>query len=98
MPRAARAAFVFWGGPAFAPGRRLHVEAGAPLVREDLSGDLPEGRRRDHRHRPRFGPPALRTCPRPSSVGVGEGKIAAAPTLRPALLQLDHPERGSLSS
>jgi hypothetical protein len=28
----------------------------------------------------------------------GEGKIAAAPTLRPALLQLDHPERGSLSS
>ena len=43
MPRAARAAFVFWGGPAFAPGRRLHVEAGAPLVREDLSGDLPEG-------------------------------------------------------
>jgi hypothetical protein len=43
MPRAVRAAFVFWGGPAFAPGRRLHVEAGAPLVREDLSGDLPEG-------------------------------------------------------
>jgi hypothetical protein len=43
MPRAARAAFVFWGGPAFAPGRRLHVEAGAPFVREDLSGDLPEG-------------------------------------------------------
>jgi hypothetical protein len=43
MPRAARAAFVFWGGPAFAPGRCLHVEAGAPLVREDLSGDLPEG-------------------------------------------------------
>jgi hypothetical protein len=43
MPRAAREAFVFWGGPAFAPGRRLHVEAGASLVREDLSGDLPEG-------------------------------------------------------
>jgi hypothetical protein len=43
MPRAVRAAFVFWGGPAFAPGRRLHVEADAPLVREDLSGDLPEG-------------------------------------------------------
>jgi hypothetical protein len=43
MPRAARAAFVFWGGPAFAPGWRLHAEAGAPLVREDLSGDLPEG-------------------------------------------------------
>jgi hypothetical protein len=43
MPRAARAAFVFWGGPAFAPGRRLHAEAGTPLVREDLSGDLPEG-------------------------------------------------------
>jgi hypothetical protein len=55
-------------------------------------------RRRDHRHHPRFGPPALRTCPRPSSVGVGEGKIAAAPTLRPALLQFGHPERGSLSS
>jgi hypothetical protein len=43
MPRAARAAFVFWGGPAFAPGWRLHAEVGAPLVREDLSGDLPEG-------------------------------------------------------
>jgi hypothetical protein len=45
-----------------------------------------------------FGPPAPCTCPRPSSVGVGEGKIAAAPTLRPALLQFGHPERGSLSS
>jgi hypothetical protein len=43
MSRAARAAFVFWGGPAFAPVRRLHAEVGAPLVREDLSGDLPEG-------------------------------------------------------
>jgi hypothetical protein len=41
--RAARAAFVFWGGPAFAPVRRLRVEVGAPLIREDLSGDLPEG-------------------------------------------------------
>jgi hypothetical protein len=43
MSRAARAAFVFWGGPAFAPVRRLHAEVGAPLVREDLSGDLPVG-------------------------------------------------------
>jgi hypothetical protein len=43
MSRAARAAFVFWGGPAFAPVQRLHAEVGAPLVREDLSGDLPEG-------------------------------------------------------
>ena len=43
MSRAARAAFVFWGGPAFAPVRCLHAEAGAPLVWEDLSGDLPEG-------------------------------------------------------
>ena len=41
--RAARAAFVFWGGPAFAPVWRLRAEVGAPLVREDLSGDLPEG-------------------------------------------------------
>jgi hypothetical protein len=41
--RAARAAFVFWGGPAFAPVRRPRAEVGAPLVREDLSGDLPEG-------------------------------------------------------
>jgi hypothetical protein len=41
--RAARAAFVFWGYPAFAPVRRLHAEVGAPLVREDLSGDLPVG-------------------------------------------------------
>jgi hypothetical protein len=44
MPRAARAAFVFWGGPAFAPGWRPPAEAGAPLVWEDLSGDLPGGR------------------------------------------------------
>jgi hypothetical protein len=44
MSRAARAAFVFWGGPAFAPVWRLRAEVGAPLVREDLSGDLPEGR------------------------------------------------------
>jgi hypothetical protein len=43
ISRAARAAFVFWGGPTFAPVRRLHAEVGAPLVREDLSGDLPEG-------------------------------------------------------
>jgi hypothetical protein len=43
ISRAARAAFVFWGGPAFAPVRRLHAEVGAPLVREDLSGDLLEG-------------------------------------------------------
>jgi hypothetical protein len=43
-------------------------------------------RRRDHRHHPRFRPSALCTCPRPSSVGVGEGKVAAAFTLRPSLL------------
>jgi hypothetical protein len=43
MSCAARAAFVFWGGPAFAPVRCFHAEVGAPLVREDLSGDLPEG-------------------------------------------------------
>jgi hypothetical protein len=43
MPSAARAAFVFWGGPAFAPGWRPRAEAGAPLVWEDLSGDLPGG-------------------------------------------------------
>jgi hypothetical protein len=42
--RAARAAFVFWGCPAFAPVRRLCAEVGAPLVREDPSGDLPMGR------------------------------------------------------
>jgi hypothetical protein len=41
--RAARAAFVFWGGPAFAPVWRLHAEVGALLVREDPSGDLPVG-------------------------------------------------------
>jgi hypothetical protein len=41
--RAARAAFVFWGYPAFAPVRRLRAEVGAPLVWEDLSGDLPRG-------------------------------------------------------
>jgi hypothetical protein len=44
MSRAARAAFVFWGGPAFAPGWRPHAEVSAPLAREDLSGDLPGGR------------------------------------------------------
>jgi hypothetical protein len=43
MPRAARAAFVFWGGPAFAPEWRPRAEAGAPLVWEDSSGDLPGG-------------------------------------------------------
>jgi hypothetical protein len=53
--------------------------------------------RQDHRHHPRFRPPVLCTCPRPSSVGVGEGKIAAASALRPLLLQFSHPERGSLS-
>jgi hypothetical protein len=42
--RAARAAFVFWGCPAFAPVRRLCAEVGAPLVREDPSGVLPVGR------------------------------------------------------
>jgi hypothetical protein len=41
--RAARATFVFWGGPAFAPVRRLRAEVGAPLVRENPSGDLPVG-------------------------------------------------------
>jgi hypothetical protein len=41
--RAARAAFMFWGCPAFAPVWRLRVEVGAPLVWEDLSGDLPVG-------------------------------------------------------
>jgi hypothetical protein len=40
-PRSARAAFVFWGGPAFAPGWRPHAEVGAPLAQKDLSGDLP---------------------------------------------------------
>jgi hypothetical protein len=42
--RAARATFVFWGCPAFAPVRHLCAEVGAPLVREDPSGDLPVGR------------------------------------------------------
>jgi hypothetical protein len=42
---AARAAFVFWGCPAFAPVRRFRAEVGAPFVREDPSGDLPVGRR-----------------------------------------------------
>jgi hypothetical protein len=43
-------------------------------------------RRRDHCHHPRSGPPALCTCPRPSSVGVGVGKVAASSALRPSLL------------
>jgi hypothetical protein len=42
-PRTARAAFVFWGCPAFAPVRHLRAEVGAPLVPEDPSGDLPMG-------------------------------------------------------
>jgi hypothetical protein len=54
-------------------------------------------RRRDHRHHPRSGPPALCTCPRPSSVDVGEGIVAAASAPRPSLLQFGHPERRSLS-
>jgi hypothetical protein len=101
--RAARAAFVFWGCPAFATVRGFRAEVGASLVREDPSGDLPMGgrsgrrcrggcglrssrRRRDHCHHPRSGAPALCTCPRPSSVGVGEGKVAAASALGPSLL------------
>jgi hypothetical protein len=44
MSRAARAAFVFWDCPAFAPVRRFCAEVSAPLVREDPSGDLPVGR------------------------------------------------------
>jgi hypothetical protein len=51
-------------------------------------------RQRDHRHHPRSGPPALCTCPRPSSIGVGEGKVAATSALRPPLLRFGHPERG----
>ena len=43
--RAARAAFVFWGCPAFAPVWRLRAEVDAPLIREDPSGDLPVGLR-----------------------------------------------------
>jgi hypothetical protein len=43
--RTARAAFVFWGYPAFAPVQRLCAEVDAPLVREDPSGDLLVGRR-----------------------------------------------------
>jgi hypothetical protein len=43
MSRAARAAFVFWGGPAFALVRRPRAEVGAPVIREDPSEDLPEG-------------------------------------------------------
>jgi hypothetical protein len=54
-------------------------------------------RRRDHRHHPCSGPPALCTCPRPSCVGAGEGKVAVASALRPSSLQFGHPERGSSS-
>jgi hypothetical protein len=42
--RAARAAFVFLGCPAFAPVRRLLRGGRCSPVREDLSGDLPVGR------------------------------------------------------
>jgi hypothetical protein len=42
--RAARAAFVFLGCPAFAPVRRLCAEVGARPSGEDPSGDLPVGR------------------------------------------------------
>jgi hypothetical protein len=41
--RAARAAFVFWGGPTFAPVQRPRAEVGGPLVRGDPSEDLPVG-------------------------------------------------------
>jgi hypothetical protein len=54
-------------------------------------------RRWDHRHHPCSRPPTLCTCPRPSSVSVGEGKVAAASAQRPSLLQFGHPEWGSLS-
>jgi hypothetical protein len=42
-------------------------------------------------------PPTLCTCPRPSCVGAGEGKVAVASALRPSPLQFGHPERGSSS-
>jgi hypothetical protein len=61
------------------------------------AGSRRSRRRRDHRHHPRFGHPALCTCPRPSSVGVGEGKVATASALRPSLLQFGRPEQGSLT-
>jgi hypothetical protein len=102
--RAARAAFVFWGYPAFAPVRRLCAEVGAPLVRDDPSGDLPVGRWLPSS----MGSPppsalrasgslALIACPRPSSGDVGEGIVAAASALRPSPLQFGHLERRSLS-
>jgi hypothetical protein len=107
--RAARAAFVFLGRPAFAPVRHLYTE--------DPSGDLPVGRwlpssalrwwRLKKSSSPMGSPPpsalrasgslALIACPRPSSGDVGEGLVAATSALRPSLLLFGHLERRSLS-
>jgi hypothetical protein len=107
--RAARAAFVFLGCPAFAPVRRLYAE--------DPSGDLPVGRwlpssalrwwRLKKSSSPTGSPPpyalrasgslALIACPRPSSGDVGEGLMAAASAMRSLLLLFGCSERRSLS-
>jgi hypothetical protein len=109
MSRAARAAFVFLGCPAFALVRCLYVE--------DPSGDLPVGRwlpspalrwwRLKKSSSPTGSPPpsalrasgslALIACPRPSSGDMGEGLMAASSALRSPLLLFGRSERRSLS-
>jgi hypothetical protein len=83
--RAARAAFVFGGCPAFAPVRHLCTEIGAPLIREDPSGDLPEGRRllssvRRWRRLEKSSSPAR--SPPPSALGASGSLYLSSPLER----------------
>jgi hypothetical protein len=83
--RAARAAFVFWGCPAFAPVWRLRAEAGAPLIREDSSGDLPVGRRLlssvpKRRRLEKSSSPAR--SPPPSTLGASGSLYLSSPLVR----------------
>jgi hypothetical protein len=82
---AARAAFVFWGCLAFAPVRHLCAEIGAPLIREDPSGDLPVGRRllssvRRWRQLEKSSSPAR--SPPPSALGASGSLYLSSPLER----------------
>jgi hypothetical protein len=109
--RAARAAFMFWGYPAFAPVRRLCARPGgsewgsaggqmASVVGAEVVAIeevlVADGITATIRA-PGSGSLALIACPRSSSGDVGEGLVAAASVLRPSLLLFGHLERRLLS-
>jgi hypothetical protein len=96
--RAARAAFVFLGRPAFAPVWRLCAEVGAARPGGSEWGSA-GGQMASvvGAEVVASGSLALIACPRPSSGDVGEGLVAAASALRPSLPLFGHLERRSLS-